>query len=80
LCDSSHRPDWNGAAAVSSAGIPAVAERTAASTQPEEITGATDANEASPHIGRLERHRAGSGRASAKNPTPHPSAFIRPQR
>jgi hypothetical protein len=65
LCDSSQRPDWNGAAAVSSTGIPAVAERTAASTQPDEITGATDAKDASPHSGRFDRQRAGSAREPA---------------
>ena len=52
----------NGAAAVSSIGIPTVAERTAASTQPALSTGATEANEASPHSGFAERQRTGSGR------------------
>ncbi len=45
LWDSSHRPCRNGATAVSSSGMPAVADRTAASTHPDEITGASDAND-----------------------------------
>jgi hypothetical protein len=58
-------------------GMPAEADRTAASTQPDEITGATEANDVSAHSGLLDRQRAGSWRPAAKNPTPHPSAFIR---
>jgi hypothetical protein len=52
----------NGATALSSMGMPTVADRTAASTQPDETTGATEANEASVQSGRADRQRAGSGR------------------
>ena len=69
----------NGLAAVSSGGIPTVAERTAATTAPEDSTGATEANDASLHSGLAERQRTGSRRPGAKNPTPHPSAFISPR-
>ena len=62
LCESSHRPSVNGATALSSSGMPTVADRTAASTQPDAATGATEANEASPQSGRADRQRAGSGR------------------
>ena len=65
LCESSHRPSVNGAAAVSSIGMPDVAERTAASTQPALSTGATEANEASLHSGSAERQRTGSDRPGA---------------
>ncbi len=41
-------------------GIPTVAALAAASTHPEVSTGATDANEASPHSGRAERQRRGA--------------------
>jgi hypothetical protein len=58
LCDNSQSPDRNGALALSSIGMPTVADRTAARMQPEVSTGATDANEASPHSGRAERQRA----------------------
>jgi hypothetical protein len=60
LCDSSHRPSENGAVAVSATGMPFVADRTAASTQVEDSTGATDANDASLHSGRSDRQRMGS--------------------
>ena len=60
LCDSSHLPDRNGAHALSSIGIPIVAERTAPSTQRDAIVGATDWNDGSPHSGRFDRQRAGS--------------------
>jgi hypothetical protein len=80
LCDSSHEPDWNGATAVSSSGIPALADRTAASTQVEEMTGATEAKDASLHKGLADRQRAGTGQPGAKKPTPHPSALIVPWR
>jgi len=62
LCDSSHRPSVNGAAALSSSGMPTVAERTAARTHPDSITGATEAKEASAQSGRADRQRAGSDR------------------
>ena len=55
----------NGAAALSSAGIPSVAERTAASTAPDVSTGATDAKDVSLHSGRAERQRTGFGRPAA---------------
>ena len=70
----------NGAAALSSSGMPTVAERTAATTHPEETTGATEANDVSPHSGRADRHRAGPSRPSAQNPTPQPSALTVPYR
>src|SRR5258708_4724892 len=73
LCDSSHRPDWNGAAAVSSAGIPAVAERTAASTPPPGITRATGAQDAAPHSGPGEPPRAGAPPGPPADP-PRPGA------
>ena len=60
LWESSQRPSVNGAAAVASAGIPTVAERTAASTAPERSTGATEAKETSVHSGLSERQRTGS--------------------
>ena len=69
----------NGAAALSSRGMPTVAERTAASTAPELSTGETDANDASPHSGRADRQRTGAARSGAKNPTPQPSAFSSPR-
>src|SRR3954463_5357689 len=62
VCDSSHRPSVNGAAALSSSGMPTVAERTAARTHPDSITGATEAKEASAQSGRAARQRAGSDR------------------
>ncbi len=40
LCESKQRPSVNGAAALSSSGMPTVAERTAATTHPERSTGA----------------------------------------
>lgn len=73
----SSEPRANGAVAVSCSGIPAVADRTAASTQEEATTRATDANEASAHSGRFDRQRAGSGRPAAKKPAPQLSAFMR---
>ncbi len=78
LCDSSHRLRPYGAVAVSSSGIPAVADRTAASTHEEATTRATDANEESVHSGRFDRQQAGSGCPAAKKPAPQPSAFMRP--
>jgi len=77
LCDSSHRPRAKGAVAVSSSGIPAVADRTAASTHEEATTRATDANEESVHSGRFDRQQAGSGCPAAKKPAPQLSAFMR---
>jgi hypothetical protein len=47
----SQRPSAKGAAAVSVTGIPAVADRTAASTPPDRVPAATAANEASDQIG-----------------------------
>ena len=81
LWESSQRPSVNGAAALSSAGMPGVAERTAATTDPARSTGATEANDASLHSGREERQRTGcsrSGAAGSWKPTPHPSAFMVP--
>ena len=49
----------NGADADASIGIPTLADRTAATTQPLRRTGATDANDASPHSGAALRHRRG---------------------
>ena len=60
LCDSSHRPSVNGADADASIGMPTVAERTAATTQPLRSAGATDANDASPHSGAALRQRRGA--------------------
>ena len=60
LCDSSHVPSVNGADADASMGIPTVAERTAATTQPLRSAGATDANDASPHSGAALRQRGAS--------------------
>ena len=59
MAQSCRRPLWlnsqrswvNGAAADSSAEVPAVAERTAATTQDAETVGARDANDASVQIG-----------------------------
>lgn len=48
-----------GAAALSSIGIPTVADRTAARIAPDRSTGATEAKDVSPQIGRAERHRTG---------------------
>ena len=76
MCDSSHAPSVNGADADASIGIPTLAERTAATTQPLLSAGATDANEASPHSGAALRHRRGCG--PSKKPAPQPSAFISP--
>ena len=77
LCDSSHCPSVNGADADASMGMPTLADRTAATTHPLRRTGATDANDASPHSGAALRHRRATP-SSSKNPTPQPSAFIRP--
>ena len=66
LWESSQVPSVNGADAVSSAGMPTVAERTAASTAPEAMVGATERNEADDHSGRSERQRAGSSRPGVK--------------
>jgi hypothetical protein len=52
----------NGAAALSSTGMPAVADLTAASTQDDDRIGASDARELSLHSGRGDRQRAGSAR------------------
>ena len=52
LCDNSQRPDANGAEAVSSIGIPTVADRTAAMMQGERSAGETDANEVAPQRSR----------------------------
>jgi hypothetical protein len=41
-------------------GMPGVADRTAASTQEDDSTGAIEAKDASLHNGRAERQRAGS--------------------
>src|SRR5581483_10020404 len=51
LCESSHSPSVNGADADASTGMPALAERTAATTHSLRNTGATDANDASLHSG-----------------------------
>jgi hypothetical protein len=40
-------------------GMPALAERTAASTHDDVIKGATEAKDASPHSGLVERHLPG---------------------
>ncbi|EIV58146.1 hypothetical protein MA3A0930S_0322 [Mycobacteroides abscessus 3A-0930-S] len=76
MCDRSHVPSVKGAAAVSSMGIPTLADRTAATTHPLRSTGATEAKDASPHSGRALRHRRDA--PSAKNPAPQPSAFTSP--
>ena len=69
-------PSVNGADADGSIGMPTLAERTAATMQPLCRAGATEANEASPHNGAALRHRRAT--TPSKNPTPQPSAFIRP--
>ena len=61
LCESSHCPSVNGAHALGSIGIPALADRTAATTHPDDNAGATEANDASPTAGGAAppaRHRA----------------------
>ena len=58
LWDNSHRPSVNGADALLSIGMPTVAERTAATTQPLRNAGATEANDTSPHSGEALRHRS----------------------
>ena len=45
MCESSHSPSLNGADADDSIGIPTLADRTAATTQPLWRAGATDAND-----------------------------------
>ena len=57
-----------------------VAERTAASTQWLCRAGAIESNETSPHSGAWLRQRRGTSPPEdlSKNPTPQPSAFIRP--
>jgi hypothetical protein len=70
-----------GADALSSTGIPTVAERTAASTVPLVTTPAKDANDVSFQIGTHRRYRAGSARmVGAYQPTPNPSALTVPYR
>ncbi len=76
LCDNNQCPSVNGAVALTSIGMPTVAERTAATTQWLRSAGATDSNEVSPHSGAGLRQRRGT--SPSKNPTPQPSAFIRP--
>lgn len=70
LCDSSHRPSVNGAVALISIGMPAVAERTAATTQWLCSAGATDSKDTSPHSGAGLRQRRGTS----------PSKTLRPNR
>ena len=52
-------PSVNGADADGSIGMPTLADRTAATTQPLRSAGATDANDASPHSGAALRQRRG---------------------
>ena len=89
LWDSSHWPSVKGAEADASMGMPTEADRTAATTHPLLMAGATEAKEASPHSGAALRQRRGVGPVppseslrscppGSKNPTPQPSAFTTP--
>ncbi|BDX29920.1 hypothetical protein TUM20985_04670 [Mycobacterium antarcticum] len=89
LCESNQRPSVNGATADGSTGMPTDADRTAATTHPLLSAGATEAKDASPHIGAALRQRRGvdpvpppeslrSCPPGSKKPTPHPSAFTSP--
>ena len=74
----SHRSHANGAEAVSTTGMPTVAERTAASTAPEVISAASRGSAVSVHIGTARRSSAGSGEDPVYQPMPKPSAFTVP--
>lgn len=79
LCENDQRPRAKGAAAVSSTGIPTVADRTAARIAFECTIGAKDFSEPSFQIGMIRRYRAGSGRISLSyQAIPKPSALISP--
>lgn len=67
LCESNQRPSVNGATADGSTGMPTDADRTAATTHPLLSAGATEAKDASPHIGAALRQRRGV------DPVPPPS-------
>ena len=76
----SQRPDAYGATAAMPGSVPVVAQRTAASTAPDDVTRATSAKDSSPQIGTPRRYLAGSGSSGAYQPTPNPSAFTVPCR
>ena len=76
----SQRPDAYGATAATPGSVPAVAQRTAASSAPADVTRATSAKDSSPQIGTARRYLAGSGSPGAYQPTPNPSAFTVPYR
>lgn len=84
LCDNDHPWRTKGAQALSSVGIPTVASRTAATTHPAATWAATEASDASDHIGPELRQRAGPGAEEASGGlhqlTPHPSALTVPCR
>src|SRR5690242_11026637 len=69
-----------GAAPDSSTGCGGVAERTAATTQPEVTVGAREAKERSLQIGCARRNCTGSLWPAAYQPTPYPSALTVPYR
>src|SRR5712691_4795581 len=76
----SHGPDANGATEAVPRSVPAVAQRTAASSAPAVVTRATSAKDSSPQMGTERRYLAGSGSPGAYQPTPNPSAFTVPYR
>src|SRR3989442_1665108 len=76
----SHGPDANGATEAVLSSVPAVAQRTAASSAPALVTRATSAKDSSPQMGTERRYLAGAGSPGAYQPTPNPSAFTVPYR
>src|SRR6266498_4080252 len=73
-----HRSSVNGGVAVSTTGMRAVADRTAARIAPAIVTAASAGRSGSVHIGRARRYRTGVVAPSGYQPTPKPSALMVP--